>query len=88
MARARVGDGGDARRAGTVAADLPRLRAAADAARFDFNLPWMPSLGINLHLAVDGFNIYLLLLAALLFPVVLACTWNYAARAAGRCISR
>ena len=52
--------------------------AASDPTLFDFNLPWMPSLGINLHLGVDGFNIYLLLLSALLFPVVLACTWNNA----------
>ena len=52
--------------------------AAADPALFDFDLPWMPSLGIHLHLGVDGFNIYLLLLSALLFPVVLACTWSTA----------
>ena len=52
--------------------------AATDPARFDFHLPWMPSLGIDLHLGVDGFNVYLLLLGALLFPVVLACTWNAA----------
>src|SRR5262245_10028586 len=50
--------------------------AATDSGLFDFNLPWMPSLGINLHLGVAGFNIYLLLLSSLLFPVVLACTWN------------
>jgi len=43
---------------------------------FDLNLPWMPALGINLHFAVDGFNVYLVLLAALLFPAVLGCTWN------------
>ena len=49
---------------------------AADASRFDFNLPWMPALGINLHFAVDGFNVYLVLLAALLFPAVLGCTWD------------
>jgi len=36
----------------------------------------MPTLGINLHFAVDGFNVYLVLLAALLFPAVLGCTWN------------
>jgi NADH-quinone oxidoreductase subunit M len=49
---------------------------AADASRFDFNLPWMPALGINLHFAVDGFNVYLVLLVALLFPAVLGCTWD------------
>jgi NADH-quinone oxidoreductase subunit M len=51
---------------------------AADPSRFDFNLPWMPALGINLHFAVDGFNVYLVLLAALLFPAVLGCTWGSA----------
>jgi NADH-quinone oxidoreductase subunit M len=51
---------------------------ATEPALFDFNLPWMPSLGISIHLGVDGFNIYLLLLSALLFPVALACTWNTA----------
>jgi NADH-quinone oxidoreductase subunit M len=50
---------------------------AADASRFDFNLPWMPALGIHLHVAVDGFNVYLVLLAALLFPAVLGCTWDF-----------
>ena len=41
-------------------------------------LPWMPTLGVRLHFAVDGLNVYLLLLTALLFPVVLACAWNTA----------
>jgi NADH-quinone oxidoreductase subunit M len=42
----------------------------------DLNLPWVGSLGINFHLAVDGLNIYLLLLTGLLFPVVLGCCWK------------
>jgi NADH-quinone oxidoreductase subunit M len=50
----------------------------AGPALLDCNLPWMPSLGIDLHLGVDGFNLYLLLLCALLFPVVLAATWTHA----------
>jgi len=57
-----------------------RILLAFDAARdpqpFDFDVRWMPSLGVNLHLGVDGFNIYLVVLAALLFPVVLASTWK------------
>lgn len=49
----------------------------ADAARpLDFNLPWIPALGVNVHLAVDGLNVYLLLLTGLLFPVVLGCCWR------------
>ncbi|MDP2008331.1 MAG: NADH-quinone oxidoreductase subunit M [Rubrivivax sp.] len=43
--------------------------------RHAVDLAWMPALGVSLHFAVDGLNIYLLLLTTLLFPVVLACTW-------------
>jgi len=43
---------------------------------FDINLPWIPFLGVNLHFGVDGYNVYLLLLTALLFPIVLAVAWN------------
>lgn len=43
-----------------------------------FDLRWMPSLGVSLHFAIDGTNVYLLLLTALLFPVVLACAWHTA----------
>jgi NADH-quinone oxidoreductase subunit M len=42
----------------------------------DFDMPWMPSLGIDLHLGVDGVSLYFVFLAALLFPIVLASTWN------------
>jgi NADH-quinone oxidoreductase subunit M len=52
--------------------------SAASTSAFALNLPWMPSLGINLKFAVDGLNVYLLLLTALLFPVVLACAWDSA----------
>lgn len=46
------------------------------ASLLDLNLPWVGSLGINLHLGVDGLNIYLVLLTGLLFPVVLGCCWQ------------
>ena len=36
----------------------------------------MPALGVHLRFGVDGYNVYLLLLTALLFPVVLACAWH------------
>jgi NADH-quinone oxidoreductase subunit M len=44
--------------------------------RPELNLPWIPSMGVNFHLAVDGLNAYLLLLTGLLFPVVLGCCWR------------
>lgn len=52
--------------------------AAATPGHWGVNLPWVESLGINLHLAVDGLNIYLLMLTAILFPVVLTCAWGTA----------
>ncbi len=51
---------------------------SADPQRYAWLLPWMPSLGVNLHFAVDGYNVYLLLLTALLFPVVLLSAWDSA----------
>jgi NADH-quinone oxidoreductase subunit M len=50
----------------------------AEAGRLAIDLPWMPSLGVGLRFGIDGLNIYLLLLTALLFPVVLACAWSTA----------
>jgi NADH-quinone oxidoreductase subunit M len=47
-----------------------------DPRMLDLNLPWIPSLGVNFHLAVDGLNAYLLLLTGILFPVVLGCCWR------------
>jgi NADH-quinone oxidoreductase subunit M len=40
------------------------------------DVPWMPSLGVGLRFAVDGYNVYFMLLTALLFPAVLACAWQ------------
>jgi len=42
----------------------------------DLNIPWITSLGVNFHLAVDGLNVYLMLLTSILFPVALCCTWK------------
>ncbi|HBG07254.1 MAG: hypothetical protein A2075_05025 [Geobacteraceae bacterium GWC2_58_44] len=44
--------------------------------RYDLNVAWIPSLGVNFHLALDGLNVYLVLLTGLLFPVVLVCAWG------------
>jgi len=50
-------------------------RGAAVPSHLAVDWPWMPSLGVSLRFAADGFNVYLLLLTALLFPAVLACAW-------------
>lgn len=49
---------------------------ATDARIYDLNLAWIPSLGVNFHLGLDGLNLYLVLLTGLLFPVVLLCAWR------------
>lgn len=53
-----------------------QFNGSVDPKILDLNTPWIASLGVNFHLAVDGLNVYLLLLTALLFPVVLLCTWQ------------
>lgn len=50
--------------------------APATAPRFAVAVEFLPSLGIALAFAVDGFNLYFLLLTALLFPAVLGCSWH------------
>lgn len=49
---------------------------ATTAPRFAASATFLPSLGITLAFAVDAFNLYFLLLTALLFPAVLACGWH------------
>lgn len=76
--------GRNASRAFTLAVQLAVLALATMAfagfdgasTRYALRLPFMPSLGIELHFALDGLNAYLVLLTALLFPVVLACAWD------------
>jgi NADH-quinone oxidoreductase subunit M len=48
---------------------------SADANGLEVNLRGMAALGLSLRFGVDGTNVYLLALTALLFPVVLACVW-------------
>jgi proton-translocating NADH-quinone oxidoreductase, chain M len=45
-------------------------------AQFGVHLPFIPALGSTLAFALDGYNVFLALLTALLFPVVLACAWR------------
>lgn len=41
-----------------------------------FNLPWIQSLGINLHLAVDGLSLLMVGLTALLGILAVGCSWG------------
>ncbi|HEY8514430.1 MAG TPA: NADH-quinone oxidoreductase subunit M [Candidatus Binatia bacterium] len=40
------------------------------------SVPWMPSLGINYSVGVDGFSLWLILLTTFLTPVVILAAWT------------
>ena len=42
----------------------------------EFNHPWIPQLGINLHLAVDGLSLLLVALTMFLGIISVICSWN------------
>jgi NADH-quinone oxidoreductase subunit M len=52
------------------------FNGASGALQHGIDLPWMPALGVNLRFALDGYNVYFMLLTVLLFPAVLACAWQ------------
>jgi NADH-quinone oxidoreductase subunit M len=43
----------------------------SDLFQFEINIPWISSLGINLHLAVDGISMILVLLTTVLTPFII-----------------
>ncbi len=40
------------------------------------NVPWIPQLGINFHLAVDGLSLLMVLLTLFLGIISVACSWT------------
>lgn len=42
----------------------------------EFYLPWIQSLGIGIHLAVDGLSLLMVLLTALLGVLAVGCSWG------------
>ncbi len=54
-----------------IAAGLGFDEARGSGTSFIVDRPWLTTLGVRLHFAVDGYNVFLVLLAALLFPVAL-----------------
>ena len=48
--------------------------------QFGVNIPWIPSLGINYQLGVDGISVFLILLATVLTPLGILASWSIAER--------
>jgi NADH-quinone oxidoreductase subunit M len=61
------------------------LIAHFDYGRSDFqflvNVAWIPSLGINYHMGVDGISVFLILLATVLTPLAILASWSITDRA-------
>ncbi|WP_456397327.1 complex I subunit 4 family protein [Desulfurobacterium sp.] len=45
--------------------------------QFVEKIPWIPSLGLNYYLGVDGISILMVLLTTFLLPVTVLCSWTY-----------
>ncbi|PWC23010.1 NADH-quinone oxidoreductase subunit M [Brenneria roseae subsp. roseae] len=42
----------------------------------EFNVPWIPRFGIDIHLALDGLSILMVVLTGLLGVLAILCSWN------------
>src|SRR5262245_12173541 len=60
------------------------LVAHFDSSNSDFqfvvNVPWIPSIGIDYHMGIDGISVYLILLATILTPLAILASWSITAR--------
>lgn len=60
----------------TLGVMIAALTSYKDAAALTFNAEWMPLLGSNFYLNLDGIGKILCLLTAIAFPVVFVATWH------------
>src|SRR5687768_2072027 len=44
--------------------------------RFEQNVPWIPSIGAQYHVGVDGISLWLVLLTTLLVPIAILSSWT------------
>ncbi len=44
--------------------------------QFETNVPWIAELGINYHVGIDGFSLWIVLLTTLLTPLCILGAWN------------
>jgi NADH-quinone oxidoreductase subunit M len=55
---------------------LMKFQVNADS-QFIFNIPWVPSLGINFHVATDGISILMILLTTVLTPLIIYSSFGH-----------
>ena len=44
--------------------------------QFEHSVPWIPSLGIQYHVGIDGISLFLVLLTTVLTPIAILSSWN------------
>jgi len=42
----------------------------------DFNVPWIPQIGVSFHLAIDGLSLMLILLTSIIGVIAVLCSWR------------
>jgi NADH-quinone oxidoreductase subunit M len=57
-----------------------RFNSATSDFQFVVNLPWIPSVGIDYHMGVDGVSVFLVLLATVLTPLAVLASWSVSNR--------
>ena len=44
--------------------------------QFEQSVPWIPSLGVQYHVGIDGISLFLVLLTTVLTPIAILSSWN------------
>lgn len=52
------------------------FRASQAQMQFEQAVPWIPSLGIQYHVGIDGISLFLVLLTTFLTPIAILSSWN------------
>ncbi|MCO6512780.1 MAG: NADH-quinone oxidoreductase subunit M [Aridibacter famidurans] len=55
---------------------LGGAQASANGFSFEQNSPWIPAIGSNYHIGVDGLSLWLVLLTTFIMPIAVISTWH------------
>ena len=62
---------------------LPAIGAQTTQWQLEYQAPWIPALGISVHLALDGLSLLMIMLTGLLGFMAVACSWSEIQRHVG-----
>jgi NADH-quinone oxidoreductase subunit M len=55
---------------------MGRGAIAAEGFSFEQNVPWIPAIGTNYHIGIDGLSVWLVLLTTFIMPIAVISTWH------------